>query len=92
VRARLDLGLEPGQPVLRAFRSRIPGAPVSDTREVNPGEVWEENAPDGAPASRGPSWVVSPTWFGSAAQYCCWVLRSAGDSTSPAASTSRLIS
>jgi hypothetical protein len=49
-------------------------------------------APDGAPASRGPSWVVSPTWFGSAAQYCCWVLRSAGDSTSPAASTSRLIS
>jgi hypothetical protein len=40
---RLDLGLEPGQPVLRAFRSQIPGAPVSDTREVKPGEVWEEN-------------------------------------------------
>jgi TorA maturation chaperone TorD/molybdenum-dependent DNA-binding transcriptional regulator ModE len=30
------------QPVLRAARSRL-GAPVSDTREVNPGEVWEEN-------------------------------------------------
>ena len=30
------------QPVLRAARSRL-GAPVTDTREVNPGEVWEEN-------------------------------------------------
>lgn len=30
------------QPVLRAMRERL-GQPVSDTREVNPGEVWEEN-------------------------------------------------
>ncbi|MSR07146.1 MAG: formate dehydrogenase [Gemmatimonadetes bacterium] len=30
------------QPVLRAYRERT-GRPVSDTREVNPGEVWEEN-------------------------------------------------
>ncbi len=30
------------QPVLRAMRARM-GQPVSDTREVNPGEVWEEN-------------------------------------------------
>ncbi len=30
------------QPVLRALRARQ-GAPVHDTREVNPGEVWEEN-------------------------------------------------
>jgi len=30
------------QPVLRAARERS-GKPVSDTREVNPGEVWEEN-------------------------------------------------
>ena len=30
------------QPVLRAARSRL-GEPVTDTRQVNPGEVWEEN-------------------------------------------------
>jgi anaerobic selenocysteine-containing dehydrogenase len=30
------------QPVLRALRERD-GRPVRDTREVNPGEVWEEN-------------------------------------------------
>jgi anaerobic selenocysteine-containing dehydrogenase len=30
------------QPVLRAARERT-GEPVADTREVNPGEVWEEN-------------------------------------------------
>ena len=30
------------QPVLRAMRERQ-GNPVSDTRETNPGEVWEEN-------------------------------------------------
>jgi anaerobic selenocysteine-containing dehydrogenase len=30
------------QPVLRAARERL-GAPASDTRDVNPGEVWEEN-------------------------------------------------
>jgi anaerobic selenocysteine-containing dehydrogenase len=30
------------QPVLRAARARM-GQPVVDTREVNPGEVWEEN-------------------------------------------------
>jgi anaerobic selenocysteine-containing dehydrogenase len=30
------------QPVLRAMRERL-GRSVSDTREVNPGEVWEEN-------------------------------------------------
>jgi anaerobic selenocysteine-containing dehydrogenase len=30
------------QPVLRAARERL-GEPVGDTREVNPGEVWEEN-------------------------------------------------
>jgi anaerobic selenocysteine-containing dehydrogenase len=30
------------QPVIRAMRERM-GQPVSDTREVNPGEVWEEN-------------------------------------------------
>ena len=30
------------QPVLRAARERL-GSPVADTREVNPGEVWEEN-------------------------------------------------
>jgi anaerobic selenocysteine-containing dehydrogenase len=30
------------QPVLRAARERL-GRPVEDTREVNPGEVWEEN-------------------------------------------------
>jgi anaerobic selenocysteine-containing dehydrogenase len=30
------------QPVLRAARERL-GQPVADTRDVNPGEVWEEN-------------------------------------------------
>jgi anaerobic selenocysteine-containing dehydrogenase len=30
------------QPVLRAARERL-GQPVGDTREVNPGQVWEEN-------------------------------------------------
>ena len=30
------------QPVLRAARERL-GEQISDTREVNPGEVWEEN-------------------------------------------------
>jgi anaerobic selenocysteine-containing dehydrogenase len=30
------------QPVLRAARDRA-GTPVHDTREVNPGQVWEEN-------------------------------------------------
>jgi anaerobic selenocysteine-containing dehydrogenase len=30
------------QPVLRAAKERL-GQPVSDTREINPGEVWEEN-------------------------------------------------
>jgi anaerobic selenocysteine-containing dehydrogenase len=30
------------QPVLRASRERA-GQPVTDTRQVNPGEVWEEN-------------------------------------------------
>ncbi len=30
------------QPVLRTARERM-GNPVSDTREANPGEVWEEN-------------------------------------------------
>jgi len=30
------------QPVLRAYRQRI-GKEVHDTRDVNPGEVWEEN-------------------------------------------------
>ncbi len=30
------------QPVLRAMRERL-GERVTDTREVNPGEVWEEN-------------------------------------------------
>ncbi len=30
------------QPVLRAMKERL-GQPVTDTREVNPGEVWEEN-------------------------------------------------
>ena len=30
------------QPVLRAARERL-GRPVTDTREANPGEVWEEN-------------------------------------------------
>ncbi|MDH3456934.1 MAG: formate dehydrogenase, partial [Gemmatimonadota bacterium] len=30
------------QPVLRALRERM-GQAVNDTREVNPGEVWEEN-------------------------------------------------
>ena len=30
------------QPVLRAARQRL-GEPVHDTREVNPGQVWEEN-------------------------------------------------
>jgi len=30
------------QPVLRAARERL-GEPVSDTRQVNPGQVWEEN-------------------------------------------------
>jgi anaerobic selenocysteine-containing dehydrogenase len=30
------------QPVLRAARQRL-GQPVTDTREVNPGQVWEEN-------------------------------------------------
>ena len=30
------------QPVLRAARQRL-GEPVHDTREVNPGDVWEEN-------------------------------------------------
>jgi anaerobic selenocysteine-containing dehydrogenase len=30
------------QPVLRAARERL-GEPVHDSREVNPGEVWEEN-------------------------------------------------
>jgi hypothetical protein len=36
--------------------------------------------------------VRKPTCFVSVAQYRCWVLRSGGDSTSPTASTSRLIS
>ena len=50
------------QPVLRAARERL-GEPVSDTRDVNPGEVWEENEfwieltwridPDGALGIRG---------------------------------------
>ncbi|HEX8651278.1 MAG TPA: molybdopterin-dependent oxidoreductase [Pyrinomonadaceae bacterium] len=31
------------QPVLRAARERAGGERVTDTREVNPGEVWEEN-------------------------------------------------
>ena len=30
------------QPVMRALRNRE-GTPVADTRETNPGEVWEEN-------------------------------------------------
>jgi anaerobic selenocysteine-containing dehydrogenase len=30
------------QPVLRAARERL-GRPVTDTRQANPGEVWEEN-------------------------------------------------
>ena len=30
------------QPVLRAFRERM-GKPINDTRDANPGEVWEEN-------------------------------------------------
>ena len=30
------------QPVLRAARERL-GEQVTDTRQVNPGEVWEEN-------------------------------------------------
>jgi anaerobic selenocysteine-containing dehydrogenase len=30
------------QPVIKAARERL-GHPVADTREVNPGEVWEEN-------------------------------------------------
>ena len=30
------------QPVLRAARERL-GEPVTDTRQANPGEVWEEN-------------------------------------------------
>ena len=30
------------QPVLRAARERL-GTPVADTRDANPGEVWEEN-------------------------------------------------
>ena len=30
------------QPVLRAAQERL-GRPVADTRDVNPGEVWEEN-------------------------------------------------
>jgi anaerobic selenocysteine-containing dehydrogenase len=30
------------QPVLREAKARL-GQPVADTREVNPGEVWEEN-------------------------------------------------
>ena len=30
------------QPVLREAKARL-GQPVTDTREVNPGEVWEEN-------------------------------------------------
>jgi anaerobic selenocysteine-containing dehydrogenase len=30
------------QPVMRTLRARE-GAPVTDTRETNPGEVWEEN-------------------------------------------------
>ncbi|MFQ5689415.1 MAG: molybdopterin dinucleotide binding domain-containing protein [Gemmatimonadota bacterium] len=50
------------QPVLRAARERL-GETVSDTREVNPGEVWEENEfwlelswridPDGSLGIRG---------------------------------------
>jgi anaerobic selenocysteine-containing dehydrogenase len=50
------------QPVLRAARERL-GEPVADTREVNPGEVWEENElwielswridPDGSLGIRG---------------------------------------
>jgi anaerobic selenocysteine-containing dehydrogenase len=31
------------QPVLRAARERSSGEAVTDTRSVNPGEVWEEN-------------------------------------------------
>jgi anaerobic selenocysteine-containing dehydrogenase len=30
------------QPVVRALKARL-GEPVTDTRQVNPGEVWEEN-------------------------------------------------
>src|SRR5207248_3992884 len=30
------------QPVLRAARERL-GETIADTRQVNPGEVWEEN-------------------------------------------------
>lgn len=50
------------QPVLRAARERL-GEVISDTREVNPGEVWEENEfwleltwridPDGSRGLRG---------------------------------------
>ena len=50
------------QPVLRAARERA-GQPVTDTRETNPGEVWEENEfwidltwridPDGTRGIRG---------------------------------------
>ena len=31
------------QPVLRAARERLGGESIDDTRQVNPGEVWEEN-------------------------------------------------
>ncbi|MBI2962611.1 MAG: molybdopterin-dependent oxidoreductase [Deltaproteobacteria bacterium] len=31
------------QPVLRAARERLGAPPPADTREINPGEVWEEN-------------------------------------------------
>src|SRR5687767_5333580 len=31
------------QPVMRAFHTRFGSAEVGDTRDVNPGEVWEEN-------------------------------------------------
>jgi len=50
------------QPVLRAARARL-GEPIDDTRQVNPGEVWEENEfwielswridPDGSLGIRG---------------------------------------
>ena len=55
------------QPVLRAARERL-GEDVTDTRQVNPGEVWEENEfwlelswridPDGSLGIR--EWVESP--------------------------------
>ena len=56
------------QPVLRAYRESI-GDPVRDTRDANPGEVWEEDEfwidlswridPDGSMGIR--RWFESPT-------------------------------